>query len=107
MAEIIDETPSKQFVIIASSTGNPFGSPDSLGRAVSRRRDEAGVRPELRLYDARGTAVTRLFEADASLREIAIHMGWSVDYASRMIGVYAAMNPETSDGILVKLHRAK
>jgi hypothetical protein len=49
----------------------------------------------------------RLFEADASLREIAIHMGWSVDYASRMIGVYAAMNPETSDGILVKLHRSK
>jgi hypothetical protein len=94
-------------MIIVGGSGRPFTASASLGQAVGRRRDEAGVRSELRLYDARGTAVTRLFEADASLREIAIHMGWSVEYASRMIGVYAAMNPDTSDGILVKLHRAE
>jgi DNA-binding LacI/PurR family transcriptional regulator len=41
------------------------------------------------------------------LRYIASLMGWSADYASRMIGGYATMNPETSDRILVKLHRSK
>jgi integrase len=104
MSEVIDTTPMGQMVIVASSKGAPFTNSRSLGRAVARRRSEVGIRSELHLYDARGTAVTRLFEAGANLREIALHMGWSIDYASRMIGVYAALNPEGSDALLIKLH---
>jgi hypothetical protein len=54
--------------------------------------------------NTRGTVVTRLFEADGSLRKIAIHMGWLVDYASPLIGVYAALNPDTANRILLKLY---
>lgn len=39
--------------------------------------------------------------------EIALHMGWSVESAARMIQKYAAMNPDTADSILVKLEAAK
>ena len=33
-------------------------------------------------------------------------MGWSVDTASKMIGVYAKVNPEITDGMLRKLQAA-
>lgn len=105
MGEVIDATPKDQMMIIVGGKGTPFAAPASLGQAVGRRRDEAGVRPELRLYDARGTAVTRLFSAGATIRDIALHMGWAVEYASRMINVYAAMNPDSAGNILVQLNR--
>lgn len=40
------------------------------------------------------------------MREIALHMGGSVETAARMIQKYAAMNPETADSILIKLEAA-
>lgn len=114
MARVIEETPRDRLVILAGAKGRPYASATSLGQAVHRHRDElaraaeargeeAPVRKFLRLYDARGTAATRLFQADASLREIATAMGWSVSYAARMIEVYCASNPDATDRLLVKL----
>ena len=57
--------------------------------------------PELRLYDARGTAATRLLEAGADLKEIAVHMGWSIKHAADVIERYVALSPQMADGIAV------
>jgi integrase len=107
MEKLINKTPSDQVMILVGAKGQPFAKSPSLGQAVQRRRDEAGLRKELRLYDARGTAVTRLFEAGANLRELAVHMGWSLPYAATMLQTYAALNPDSSNAILVKLDEAE
>lgn len=78
-----------------------------LGDAVSTWRDKLKIRKDLRLYDARGTAATRLLMADATLKEIATAMGWSIKHAAQVIERYAALSPEMSDGVADKLARGK
>lgn len=106
MAQVIDDTPRGQMLILANEKGGKWATQNSLGKTVSKWREKAGIRPELRLYDARGTAATRLFQADASLREIGMSMGWSPTHTARMIEVYAHMNPDMADSTLIKLQRA-
>ncbi|WP_431299420.1 tyrosine-type recombinase/integrase [Tabrizicola sp. BL-A-41-H6] len=106
MGELIDATPKGQMLLLVNEAGQKWATQNSLGKTVSKWRDKAGIRPELRLYDARGTAATRLFHADASLREIGMAMGWSPTHTARMIEVYAHMNPGISDSTLLKLQRA-
>nr|WP_281288823.1 tyrosine-type recombinase/integrase [Phaeobacter marinintestinus] len=100
MARVLAETPRDQMMILVGEKGRPFAASRSLGQAVQRRRDTCGIRKELRLYDARGTAVTRLFEVGATLRELTLQMGWSLPYAATMLQTYAAMTPESADAIL-------
>lgn len=111
MDELIDDTPAGQMLLLVNSQGGQFRNGDSLGialRPYRRKAETKGlVRPELHLYDARGTAATRLFEADASLREIALTMGWSPQHAAKMIETYVHMNPSVSDDLLLKLARER
>ena len=107
METLLKETPRDQLLFLVGAKGNPFVDPKSLGKSVTKRRDAIGLRKELRLYDARGTAVTRLFEAGATLRDLAMQMGWSLPYAAIMLQTYAAFNPEASSRILVKLEEAE
>lgn len=88
------------------ATGCPFSNPDKLGQLVSEWRDRLRIRRELRLYDARGTAVTRLVRAGCNLGELASHMGWSLQHAAAVLERYAALDPEVKDGILEKVRRA-
>lgn len=109
MGALLDGLPADQERIILDGRGKPYTDMTSLGQAVSRRRDLLGIRasePKTRrprLYDARGTAATRLLEAGADLREIATAMGWSVPHTARMIETYVAMSPGASDSLLAKL----
>ncbi len=64
-------------------------------------------RKELRFYDARGSAATRLVLAGASLGEVAACMGWSVKTAAQMIEVYATLDPGLADSVLVKLEQIR
>lgn len=59
------------------------------------------------LYDARGTASTKLLNVGLSLAEIANHMGWSIRYAANVIEHYAQVSPDETDAVLVKLAQAK
>ena len=62
---------------------------------------------EKTLADTRGTAATRLLNADLSPRQIATLMGWSVRYASQIIEIYARVSPDESDTVLARLEAAK
>jgi len=103
MAALIAATPEGQTHFIANKAGQPYQHENYLGDAVSQWRDTLKIRSALRLYDARGTAATRLLWADASLKEIATCMGWSLKHAADVISRYAALTPGMSDGIADKL----
>lgn len=107
MASIIDSTPDKQSRLIVNKRGQPYQHENYLGDAVSSWRDKLTIRSELRLYDARGTAATRLLEAGAELKEIATHMGWSIKHAAEVIERYVALSPAMSDGLAEKLKKAE
>jgi integrase len=100
LAALIREIPEDQEHLIVASDGEPFRTSEALGSTVSHWRDQLGIRKQLRLYDARGTAVTRLVRAGCTLSELAAHMGWSLAHAAAMLERYAALDPDMSDGIL-------
>ncbi|MDG1004859.1 MAG: tyrosine-type recombinase/integrase [Paracoccaceae bacterium] len=74
-----------------------------LSKVIGKARQAAGLRDDLRLYDARGSAATRLVLAGATIHEIAQHMGWSVKTASNMVEKYAALDPALADSVRAKL----
>ena len=105
LAALIAELPEDQERIIVAADGKNFTNSDSMGRAISEWRDRLGIRRELRLYDARGTAVTRLLRAGCTLTELATHMGWSYQHAAQMVEKYAALDVDMTDGVLEKVER--
>jgi len=106
MAKVIDTTPSGQLLILTNANGNAL-TPHRASEGVRQWRDKAKLSDDLRLYDARGTAATRLLNSDLSLAEIANHMGWSVRYAANVIENYARVSPDETDAVLIKLAKAK
>ena len=107
MGVLIDSLPKDQLRIIVNQRGQPYQHENYLGDAVSDWRDRLKIRSDLRLYDARGTAATRLLEAGAELKEIATHMGWSLKHAAEVIERYVALSPSMSDTLAVKLHKVE
>lgn len=121
MADLIDATPKGETILLRGLRGRPYSHANYLGDAVSDWRDKinararaAGrpvpIRPDLRLYDARGTAATRLLNAGAEIREIATAMGWSIKRATEVIERYVALHPDMTDALgakIAKLEREK
>lgn len=106
-AELLAEVPENRQRILVGEDGEPFQDSGALGALISKWRDRLGLRSELRLYDARGTAVTRLVRAGCTLSELAAHMGWSLAHASQMLERYARLDPDMSDDILEKIEEAE
>lgn len=106
LAQVIDSTPNDRMLILVNAGGKPL-TPHRASEGVRQWRDKAKLSAELRLYDARGTAATRLLNSGLTLAEIANHMGWSVRYAANVIEHYARVSPDETDAVLVKLAQAK
>jgi integrase len=116
MAKLIAETPRDQATILVGKKGRPYKNPNYLGDAVSTARDDIikgardkglpdPFRPDLRLYDARGTAATRLLRAGGEIGEIATAMGWSIKHATEIIEAYVRLHPDMADGLGAKIER--
>lgn len=101
MAALIDATTGER--LLTTANGTPWRNANYLGDAVSTWRDELGIRKELRLYDARGTAATRWLNMGLELREIATIMGWSIKHAAQVIETYVALHPSMTDKVLARL----
>ncbi|MBS0573135.1 MAG: tyrosine-type recombinase/integrase [Proteobacteria bacterium] len=106
MATLIDSTPKDRMLILVNASGRAL-TEHRASEGLRQWRDKAELSGDLRLQDARGTAATRLLNADLSLAEIASHMGWSVRHAAAVIEHYARVSPDESDAVLTKLARAK
>jgi integrase len=57
----------------------------------------------LHFHDLRGTACTKLAEAQATPSEIAAMLGWTVTTVNRMLDTYQAMTAALSDSAVAKL----
>ncbi|MCA0846068.1 MULTISPECIES: tyrosine-type recombinase/integrase [Rhodobacterales] len=111
LAELVEATPAGQETLLVSQLGHHL-SARWASNQITKWRREAKIPPwedgrEKTLADTRGTAATRLLNADLSLRQIATLMGWSVRYASQVIEIYARVSPDESDEVSRKLERAK
>lgn len=60
---------------------------------MSEYATEFDIRPELRFNDLRGTKVTEMVWSGISVPDLAIRIGWKIETAGKMLGVYAAPNP--------------
>ncbi|PUB13694.1 tyrosine-type recombinase/integrase [Yoonia sediminilitoris] len=106
MADLIDSTPECQKFILVGLSGKPLDE-RRISEAVFEHRKKAKIEGDVRLYDARGTAATRLLHAGLSLNQIAGVMGWGLRYAANMIEKYAEISGSESDAILELLEEAK
>ncbi|MGY6410191.1 MAG: hypothetical protein ACXIUV_04085 [Alkalilacustris sp.] len=102
LAAVLDATPRDRVLILTCARGLPL-TEHRASEAVRQWRDKAGLSPELRLQDPRGTAATRLLRAGCTLQHIAGHMAWSLHHAVNVIERYAAVSPDDSDEILTLL----
>ncbi|MEL6219943.1 MAG: tyrosine-type recombinase/integrase [Pseudomonadota bacterium] len=99
MAHIVDETPTDRLLILVNGRGQALCE-KWLSKAVRKHCRVVGLGDRLRLYDARGTACTRLLRAGAKLDHIALAMGWSKKTAADMLERYARLDPDLTDAIL-------
>lgn len=107
MDEVLDEMPLSQDHVLVNANGKPWSPSSSLGSYIRKWRLEIGLPPSVTLYDARGYAATRLLNCGANLSEISLAMGWSFETTSKMIEVYARVDPSRTDGTLRKLNSLK
>lgn len=111
LEKLIAEARDGQETLLVSERGQPL-SARWASNQITKWRREAQIPPwidgrEKTLSDTRGTAATRLLNADLSLRQIAVLMGWSVRYAAQVIEHYEQVSPDESDTVLRKLNQAK
>ena len=89
---IIDKAPISRRLILKPMRADAW-DPARLSREVREYATEFGIRPELRFNDLRGTKVTEMVWAGISVPDLAIRIGWKIETAAKMLGVYAALNP--------------
>lgn len=106
LAKLIAATPKNDLLILRTSKGKPW-TPVGLSQMVKKAALKAELDNNLRLYDARGTACTRLLLIKTPLSDIAMIMGWSVATTAQMIEVYAVLDPGITDSVLTLLNEAK
>ena len=89
---IIDKAPISRRLILKPMRANAW-DPARLSREVREYATDLGIRPELRFNDLRGTKVTEMVWSGISVPDLAIRIGWKIETAAKMLGVYAALNP--------------
>ncbi|WP_177215095.1 tyrosine-type recombinase/integrase [Tranquillimonas alkanivorans] len=104
LARLIDTTPPDQEYLVVSLRGKRLKEHRVSGivrdlKARANEKKPGSVRKELRPYDLRETAATRLLRAGCSLNQIAVCMGWGVRHAANVIQKYVALVPEESDRV--------
>lgn len=91
---IIERMAPGQQTLLAKANGEPWDAKELAKEVMEAVRQKKLVRPELRFNDLRGSKATELvWTPGTSIGDVALQMGWSQETAARMIGVYAALNP--------------
>jgi hypothetical protein len=89
---IIDKAPISRRLILKPKRAGAWDSA-RLSREVREYATEFDIRPELRFNDLRGTKVTEMVWSGIGVPDLAIRIGWKIETAAKMLGVYAALNP--------------
>jgi hypothetical protein len=92
---IIDKAPISRRLILRPVRADAWDAA-RLSREVREYATEFDIRRELRFNDLRGTKVTEMVWSGISVPDLAIRIGWKIETAAKMLGVYAALNPGRS-----------
>lgn len=102
---ILDNTPRVSPVILTSTALRPWKA-NAFRNAWADATRKAGI-VELHFHDLRGTAVTRLAEADCTPQEIATITGHSLRDVGAILDKYTARTPALAISAIAKLERGR
>lgn len=92
---LLGEIPKKSTIILTSTKGRPW----KTGFGASWQEAVKAAKIDKHFHDLRGTAATRLYLADFSIREIAQMMAWGEDHVERLIDRYVKRDELLKDRI--------
>ncbi|MEC9369540.1 MAG: tyrosine-type recombinase/integrase [Pseudomonadota bacterium] len=102
---ILEQCPRTSPVILTNSKGLPW-RPNAFRKAWGGASRKAGLR-DLTFHDLRGTAVTRLSEAECTPQEIATITGHSLRDVGAILDRYSARTDKLAIAAIAKLERGK
>ena len=103
---VLGNTKRTATVILTDKRGLAW-QPNRFRKAWSDACRKAGISPGLTFHDLRGTAVTRLAEAECSAAEIAAITGHSMCDVGAILDVYLARTDKIALAAIAKLERGK
>lgn len=95
LKDLLGEIPKRATTILTSTRGRPWGS--GFGSSWQDAVKAAGI--DKHFHDLRGTAATKLYLADLTIREIAAIMGWAEDRVEAIIARYVKRDELLKDRI--------
>ena len=89
---IIDKAPLSRRLILKPMRADAW-DPARLSREVREYATEFAIRSQLRFNDLRGSKkkVTEMVWSEIGVPDLAIRIGWKIETAAKMLGVYAAL----------------
>lgn len=88
--EVLTRIPRKGPLILNSAYGRPYSTGDTLSEAIQEVAAKANI--QRRTHDLRGTAATRLCDANLSDEIVGMILGWSPKQVARMRERYVSAN---------------
>ncbi len=99
LKDLLADIPKRATTVLTSSDKRPWTG-DGLGSSWWKLIQLSGLKDRgLRFHDFRGTAATRFYRAQLSLREIAEILGWSEDRVEKIINRYVKKDAMLLDRI--------
>ena len=102
---VLDYTPRTSPIILTNTYGRPW-QPNAFRKAWGGASRKAGI-VELTFHDLRGTAVTRLSEAECTPQEIATITGHSLRDVGAIMDRYSARTDKLAVAAIAKLERGR
>ena len=101
---MIEQLPRVSPIMLTNGRGRPWQG-NSFRKAWGAATAKAGI-VGLTFHDLRGTAVTRMSEAELTPQQIARFTGWSLREVSSILDRYLARTNKLAATALEKLERA-
>jgi integrase len=101
---VLENTPRTSPVILTNGRGRPW-QPNAFRKAWGVIGRKAGLHTDLTFHDLRGTAVTRLSEAECTPQEIATITGHSLRDVGAIMDRYSARTDKIAVAAIAKLER--
>ncbi len=105
MRAVLDATPRTSPVILTNARGLPWRS-NAFRKAWGAASSKAGL-VDRTFHDLRGTAVTRLSEAECTPQEIATITGHSLRDVGAIMDRYSARTDKIAIAAIAKLERGR
>jgi integrase len=102
---VLENTPRVSTVILTNGRNQPWKE-NSFRNAWGRASKKAGIHGPT-FHDLRGTAITRLSEADCTPQEIATITGHSLRDVAAILDRYSARTNKIASAAIAKLERGR